>query len=99
MLKVVVTQEEVLVQILSYSTDKDKLEMELRKLLLIRVIEGGEAFDLETEKSLINSLGSFFGKSFCHKFTLILNELQAAPTSKNALSTTVLPSAVWVNEL
>jgi hypothetical protein len=41
-----------MVQILSYSSDKDRLEMELRKCLLTRVIENEAGFNLENEKHL-----------------------------------------------
>ena len=32
--------DDLMIQILSYSSDKDRLELELRKLLITRVIEG-----------------------------------------------------------
>lgn len=66
--------EDQIVQILSYSSDKDRLEHELRKLLIIRVIEGGD-FSLEHERELSLKLASFFGKNFSHRFNLILTEI------------------------
>jgi hypothetical protein len=61
---------------MSYSSDKDRLEIELRKCLIIRLIEGsGTNFDLEKEKNLSNQLAAFFGKNFIHRFNLILTEL------------------------
>jgi len=32
--------EDLMIQVLSYSSDKDRLELELRKLLITRLIEG-----------------------------------------------------------
>jgi hypothetical protein len=64
-----------MIQILSYSSDKDKLELELRKLLITRVIEG-QKFSNEAEKALSGQLASFFGKNFSHRFNLIMSEIQ-----------------------
>ena len=66
--------DDLMIQILSYSSDKDRLELELRKLLITRVIEG-QKFSHEAEKALNGQLASFFGKNFSHRFNLILTEL------------------------
>jgi len=48
-------EEDQMVQILSYSSDKDRLELEMRKLMLIRLIESQE-FKIEDEKILITQM-------------------------------------------
>jgi hypothetical protein len=45
------TEEKALLA-LSYNSDKDKLELELRKLLIMRSVEG--SIDLNLEKGLSN---------------------------------------------
>ncbi len=90
-------EETQLIQIISYSSDKDRLELELRKCLLTRMIEL-PSFSFEEEKHLSSQLATFFGKNFSHRFNLILNELQENVKS-NEQGFRVMPSAVWANEL
>jgi hypothetical protein len=43
--------DNIMIQVLSYSSDKDRLELELRKLLITRLIEG-EKFSPDSERAL-----------------------------------------------
>jgi hypothetical protein len=73
--------------------------MEIRKGMLIRIIDSG-ATGLEKEKSLIKELGEYFGKAFCHKMQMVISEVEKREEiqSKEVLST-IMPPSVWINEL
>lgn len=60
-------------QVLGYTSDKDRLELELRKSLLTRLIDFPR-FNGETEKNLVNEIAKQFGGRLFHKASMILQE-------------------------
>eukprot|EP00347_Sterkiella_histriomuscorum_P020209 403338677 len=99
--------EEQVLQALSYSVDKDKLEYELRKLLIMRQIENAEfsKVKIQQEKQLCNFLQQSFGIAFVHKQNMILNEISENQAidikheTSQTLQLKIFPAATWINEI
>ncbi|CDW73498.1 protein cul-1 [Stylonychia lemnae] len=101
--------EEMVLQALCYSVDKDKLEFELRKSLIQRVIEGQastsqQQFNVKNEKLLCQLLQQSFGKNFIHKLNLIIHEQEEDKSDikhslANQLQVISFPTAMWINEV
>lgn len=60
-------------EVLKFNLDKERLEEECRKFLLIRVIDRDDSpFNFELESALSATLTNHFGKAYNHRMELIL---------------------------
>ena len=82
--------------ILIYNLDRDRIEIELRKKLLVRVLDKTLCSSslLETEQALSNSLRLYFGGRFNHRLEAIIESSktdQELSSSSNKLNVVTIP--------
>ena len=86
--------------LLIYNLDKDRLELELRKYLITRLLDKEKSkFNVEQEQTLSNAIRDHYGGKFNHRFSLILQSLkdekEIANKDPSKGEITVIPQAVW----
>ena len=69
--------ESTLNTLLVYNLDKDRLELELRKFLIMRLLDKDKSkFNMEQEHAMSNAIRDHYGGKFNHRFSLILESLK-----------------------
>ena len=87
-------------QLLVYNLDKDRLELELRKFLITRLLDRDRnRFNIDYEYTLSNAIRDHYGGKFNHRFNLILQSVkdEKEKPNKNLIQgdVTIIPQAVW----
>ena len=81
-----------------YNLDKERLETELRKFLLTRLLDRyNKKFDFDYEQELSNAIHDYYGANYNHRLNLILSNIKEESniTHTDKCVVTVTPHATW----
>ena len=81
-----------------YNLDKERLEAELRKFLLTRLLDRySKPFDFDYEQQLSNAIHDYYGANYNHRLNLILSNIKEESniTHNDKCIVSVTPNATW----
>jgi hypothetical protein len=84
---------------LVYNTSKEKMEVELRNFLTIRIIDGTK-FNIKVERQLIRQLNLVYGVKYNYRSDQLLDDYEKKEDPKSdVLSVITLSQLVWPAKL